>query len=312
MRAAVRLGCLAALLAGAAALGVAACHGGSAAPPAGGDEDGGDSGGSADATREDGGLLDAGHDSALKGNCEPVKGRCDLVLQDCEAGTQCAAEEGADGGYTATCVPTYPVQHIGLGYPCCPPAQADQDTCLPGLVCVGDPCVGDAGGGRCSPYCCAGDDTPCGQSPEGFAGHCDVGVVDNAGTPLYDVCEYAAPCEPLGIVPCPAGYACLVEDTTGSAKCSEIFNGGAAPAAEGQACAYDNSCAAGLMCLTTSSPEGGSISECLMLCSTGTGTPPFDAGALGMGPGTGGCDTGKQCVSAPQIFPAWLGVCIDG
>jgi hypothetical protein len=112
-------------------------------------------------------------------------------------------------------------------------------------------------------------------------------------------------------VACPSGSTCLVEDTTGTAKCSESFNGGAPLAGEGQTCPYDNSCEPGLMCLTTPNPEGGgSIAQCYMLCYTGQGTPPFDAGALAMTPGTGGCDPGKQCDTATQLFPLWLGVCV--
>ena len=306
-----RLAWLTAVVACTAAGAMAACSSSSAAPS--GDVDAGvaDTGGGIDATQVETGSHDAGAESSLKGNCEPVKGTCDLVLQNCEAGSQCVAEQQADASYTATCGPTYAVQHVALGYSCCPPAAADEDPCLPGLKCIGNPCVGDAGGGRCVPYCCAGDDTPCGESPEGFTGHCDVGVVDNAGTPLYDVCEYAPPCKPLGVVPCPSGYTCLVQDTSGDAKCSQIFNGGAPPAGEGQPCPYNNSCQPGLMCLTTAGPDGGSASECLMLCYTGKGAPPFDAGALGMTPGTGTCNAGKQCATATQIFPAWLGVCIN-
>jgi hypothetical protein len=310
-----RLAWLAALLACCGTGALAACTGRSSASPGGDDAGVPEAAAQDDATQpRDAGPADGAHEASLKGACEPVRGACDLVLQDCPSGSQCAAQPLADGGYTAACGPTYGVQHIAAGYPCCPPAAPADDPCLPGLQCVGDPCAGDAGdaggGGRCSPYCCAGDDTPCGVSPEGFAGHCDIGVVDNAGTPLYDVCEYAPTCEPLGLLPCPAGYTCLVEDTTGGAKCSPIYNGGAPPAGEGQPCPHDNACQSGLMCLRTSGPEGGSESVCLMLCYTGQGAPPFDAGALGMMPGTGTCNPGKTCASATQIFPAWLGVCI--
>jgi hypothetical protein len=202
------------------------------------------------------------------------------------------------------------VQHIQPGYPCCPSATSTDDPCLPGLRCIGNPCTGDAGGGRCSAYCCAGDDTPCGASPEGVPGHCDIGIVDNAGTPLYDVCDYAPPCKPFGLLPCPAGSACLVQDTSGGAHCAQIYDGDAGAAGEGEPCVYDNSCADGLMCLTDTGPDGGPQQVCLMLCATGQGAPPFDAGALGMQPGTGGCDPGKHCVAATQIFPSWLGVCL--
>lgn len=307
-----RLACLAALLGcGAAGVLAAACSTGSSSPSGGADASVTDvsSPGEA-ATQRDAGGGDAASESSLKGGCEPVEGSCDLVLQGCPSGSQCVSGPLPDGGYTAACGPTYGVQHIAAGYPCCRPSSPDADPCLPGLTCVGDPCVGDAGGGRCSPYCCAGVDTPCGVSPEGFTGHCDIGVVDDAGTPLYDVCDYAPICQPLGLLPCPSGYTCLVEGTIGGAKCSPIYNGGAPPAGEGQPCTYDNSCQSGLMCLATSGADGGSVSDCYMLCSTGKGTPPFDAGALGMMPGTGTCNPGKQCGTATQIFPAWLGVCV--
>jgi hypothetical protein len=255
---------------------------------------------------------DAGDAAAdeVHGHCEPVTGSCDLVLQACPSGQECVAGAQAEGGFATSCQPVHAGQHIEPGYACCPATASTGDPCLPGLTCVGDPCTGDAGGGLCAPYCCEGDDTPCGSSSEGVAGHCDLGVVDNAGTTLYDVCDYALACKPLGVQPCPLGQACLVRDTSGSAQCVHVYNGGAAAAQEGAACTYVNSCADGLMCLTDTGPDGGAQQVCLMLCSTGQGTPPFDAGALGMQPGTGGCDPGKHCAAAAAIFPAWLGVCL--
>lgn len=249
-----------------------------------------------------------GPDAAIDGACEPVKGACSLVLQDCPAGQECSVTSGD----VTACGPTEPAQHIAKGFACCPPSGVGaQDPCLPGLVCVGDDCVGDAGGGRCSPYCCAGDDTPCGTSPEGFPGHCDETVVDTAsGKPLYDICEYAPPCKPLGILACPPGYACLVEDTSGGAKCTQIFNGGAPPGQEGQPCTYRNSCDDGLMCLDRTFADGGMSQQCLLLCYTGKAGAPFDAGVLDGGPGSGGCDQGKACVGVPNLFPPWLGVCL--
>jgi hypothetical protein len=288
---------------------VVACSSHSA-PAAGVDASAAEVGPGVDAAQLDVHVVEAGHEASLEGGCEPVKGPCDLVLQDCPSGSQCGVQSRPDGSYLAACGPTQAVQHVALANPCCPSATAADDPCLPGLVCIGDPCVGDAGGGRCTPYCCTGNDTNCGASPEGFTGHCDVSIVDNAGAPLYEVCEYAPPCKPLGLVACPAGYTCLVEDQAGDSKCSQIFNAGGPALTEGQTCKYNNACASGLMCLTETTPEGGTTAQCLMLCYTGSGTPPFDAGALGMKPGTGGCNTGKACSPAPQIFPPWLGVCL--
>jgi len=255
------------------------------------------------------GARDASPDSAA-GHCEPVTGPCDLVLQTCPSDQECVAAPQTDGGFATSCEPLHATQHIEPGYPCCPAASSTDDPCLPGLTCVGDPCTGDAGGGLCSPYCCEGDDTPCGSSSTGVPGHCDLGIVDDTGATLYDVCDYALPCKPFGVQPCPAGEACLVGDTSGGAQCVQIYDGAAPPALEGAACTYVNSCADGLMCLTDTGPDGGAQQVCLMLCATGQGTPPFDAGALAMQPGTGGCDPGKHCAAATQIFPAWLGVCL--
>lgn len=272
----------------------------------------------ADATQaQDSSSADAASDQAVQANCEPAKGpACDLVLQNCPAGKQCIAVAQGGGKYTTECGPTYATQHIDKGYPCCPPSSTSDEPCLPGLECIGNPCTGDAGpggaggGGRCTPYCCSGDDTPCGDSPEGFAGHCHLNVVDGQGNPLYSVCDYAPPCKPLQVLPCPSGYGCIVQDTSGGASCSQIFNGGGPPAQEGQACQYNNSCADGLMCLTTTASDGGSSNQCMMLCYTGKGTPPFNPQSLAMGPGTGGCNAGKTCATAPQIFPSWLGICV--
>jgi hypothetical protein len=296
-----------------------------------------DDAGAADATLGDGALdVDAalppddtgpGRDTALPplpdsspvvtGNCEPVQGpACDLVLQNCAPGdagpTQCFVATAADGGYTTACVDVAPSQHLVKGHGCCPASSALQ--CDQGLECIGDPnqpC--DGGGpppGRCTPHCCSGgdasDDFLCGSSvPEGYPGHCDTLVVNGSDQGLYYACTYDIPCEPFRLEPCPSGSTCEIVDPSGTAQCDTIYTtGGGAPPTEGQPCVALNNCADGLVCL---GPTGSSV--CYMLCLTPGAATPFDAGALAMGPGTGGCVSTEQCNIPISGYPAWISVC---
>jgi hypothetical protein len=180
---------------------------------------------------------------------------------------------------------------------------------LPGLECVGSACVdGSAPTARCSPHCCSGDDSLCGSSPEGFPGHCDLTV--SSGSPavdLFNACTYSAACKPLGVVPCPNGFDCIVSDPQGTASCVGIYAADAAAGyGEGHGCSYANNCQDGMNCIGI----GDAGFQCTMLCLVPGSTPPFDAGALGGGPGHGGCTGSKQCRAATAIFPPWLGVCL--
>jgi hypothetical protein len=260
-----------------------------------------------DTGASDGGSQDATGDQ-LTGNCAPVKGACDIVLQNCGAGKECVVSRGSDGGFATACFPTTNNEHIPMGSPCCPGAQ---NPCLPGLECLGASCQGDAAPtSRCAPHCCTGDDSICGQSPEGYPGHCDTNVNSGGSNPvdLFEICTYSAVCKPFGIIACPSGTACEVLDNLGSAKCDNIYNpadSGPGGAKEGDPCAALNQCADGLMCFGSNNAD-----KCKMLCLIANSSPPFDAGALDGAPLHGGCTQGKSCVGvSASTFPSWLGLC---
>jgi hypothetical protein len=305
-----------ALLAGGSIIGTAACSGDSAAPEGGLDASF-DSTSGADAGHDAAPLADAGHDAATPkvdagGHCSAVTGACDIVAQDCDGASECFEVPGDGGIWTTACIPTTGNSRIAKGAPCCPGQQSNP--CLPGLECLGDLCQGDAApSARCAPRCCSGNAAVCGSSPEGFPGVCDTDVTgplpDGGVQDLFFICSYSEVCRPLGLAPCPTGFGCLVSDNQGSAKCVQIYdpNGPADGLGEGAACTYANQCADGLMCL---GPKGAQAT-CRMLCLTPGSMPPFDAGALADGPGTGGCAAGKTCSAPldPTQFPAWLSLC---
>jgi hypothetical protein len=266
-----------------------------------------DSSGVDSSGNDDGGadtMGDVGDEVVLKGGCEDIDGSCDLVLQNCAAGKQCV-----QFGTHTQCASTSPKQHIAKGYLCCP----GRGDCAPGLQCLGGPpCTGPdagppAGGARCTPACCQGDDTPCGNTPEGFQGTCNLRIENpnNTNETLYWVCLYVEPCKPFGIQPCPVGDGCYVIDNNGGFECAAIYNNGGPPAGEGAPCQSVNSCADGLDCL--GSPDGGFA--CTMICYTGKGNPPFNANQVDGGPYSGGCSKGKTCMQDIN-YPAWLGICL--
>jgi hypothetical protein len=239
-------------------------------------------------------------DAGPAGHCSAVNTACDIVLQDCPPTEQCVAVGLADGGIGTKCVSVSSAQHIKLGDPCCPVDNPTLDSCDRGLQCSGTRCDDAGGGGECTAACC--DDSTCGQDHNGFQGHCTLTQVGPNNQALYNVCLYAQSCKPFRVLPCPQGEACVLEDSTGASTCIPIDtpNGGLS---EGTVCTDANSCKDGLACL--SAQDAG---VCTMLCYTRTGSPPFDAGALPMGPGTGGCTGNKTC-RAVGGFPGWLGIC---
>jgi len=256
----------------------------------------------------DGGSGDASPDQGPSGHCSAVQGpACDLVLQDCESGLECTVAN-SDAGLTTACVT--PGSGKGrAGAPCC----ADQgDQCGPGLECIGAACSGaDAAvalAGRCTPHCCPGDDSRCGESdPEGFPGTCDLQVLASesggARVPLYHVCSYKPGCKPFRIQACPADETCLLQTDRTTYRCADIHNPPGLPLS--QPCQYANDCADGLYCLGSAG-----ATTCRTMCyREGAGAPPFDASAVRNEPGYGGCPAGSACTGAVTGYPGYLGFC---
>lgn len=241
--------------------------------------------------------VDAGDASdGSRGRCSPVQGpACDLVLQDCAAGSECIVVDSASGPTTG-CVPKG-TGNLPAGAKCCP----DQENpCAGGLLCVGA-CSGGEQTGRCTPRCCPGDDGICGSSSEGYPGACELSIVDQ-GQPLYHVCAYKPACKPFKIQPCAAGQTCLLHTDNANYRCSGISNPPANPA--GQPCSLGDECEDGLACL---GPQGAAL--CRYLCYRDGGTPPFDPSAIRNEPGRGGCPGGGACSGSITGAPSYLGFC---
>jgi len=240
---------------------------------------------------------------AREGGCTAVKGPCDLVVQDCADDAkgrkqECVVARAPTGELTTQCVPVQPSQQLPMGRGCCP---GSANPCLPGLTCVGDPCVdGGPVTGRCTPACCEGDDVSCGQSdPEGIGGQCDLSLFVESNE-VHRVCSYRERCKPFGVEPCKQGQLCIVEDKVGTAGCIGSNN-----IQNRQPCQFANDCADGYICV---GPAGAGI--CRMFCLTPNSNPPFDASAATGGPGRGGCPAGEACKGPGfQNLPDWLQLC---
>jgi hypothetical protein len=215
----------------------------------------------------------------------PLKGECDIVAQNCpNKADECIALNDGDGGLSLKCQ-TANTGSIPKGGKCSSTGQ-----CVPGTECIQ---------GRCAWHCCNGDDTPCGTSvPEGYIGTCNINLVDSKQNKVGEVCAYSADCTPFGLKPCPVNSTCLVQDMSGKATCSEIYN--PPGLGENATCTAANECKDGMMCL-------GMPGKCTTVCYKGGGS--FDAGVAKMDAGLGGCPMGKSCSGGIQNLPAWLGVC---
>ena len=261
----------------------------------------GDAGPGAKSDAADGGTRDGA--SGREGGCTAVKGPCDLVLQDCADDAkgqkqECVVARADTGDLTTQCVPVQPSQQLPIGRGCCP---GNANPCLPGLSCVGDPCV-DGGpiSGRCTPACCEGDHASCGQSdPEGIGGQCDLTLFVES-TEVHRVCSYRERCKPFGVEPCKQNQTCIVEDKVGTAGCIASNN-----IQNRQPCKFANDCADGFICV---GPEDAGV--CRMFCLTPNSLPPFDASAATGEPGRGGCPAGETCTGPGfQNLPDWLQLC---
>jgi hypothetical protein len=256
-------------------------------------------------------------DAGLTGHCSRVNGpACDIVLQNCPSGHECVvvndptAESGL--GQITSCQPTQSSEHLPAGSACCP---GPNNSCNAGLTCVGSNCVGDAGGGQCTPACCPGDggtvQANCGSSPVGYIGTCNLDLTIADGSVLYTTCIYASSCTVFA-QPCGATYTCSVENKSGTSKCVQIYNpdGGPNGLPAGAGCSSANSCEQGTNCISFISPDGGAGPyTCTYLCYIAGGSPPFDAGILTGKPGAGGCPSGQTCNPDTMNLPAWLGLC---
>jgi hypothetical protein len=282
----------AAILGGFGAFGLA-CSSPSPAftPDAGNDATTNDSGTNKDSGKDGtpgtDGSLDGG------GGCtSPVTGECDIVAQNCSGGNECVLIDDGKGNTSTKCEPAG-TGAIPKGGVC--NSGGSGNPCVKGTTCVS---------GRCAPACCEGQDSLCGNSiPEGFTGQCNLNVVDQANKPLYRACSYNAACKPFKVQPCPTDYTCIVEDQSGTATCSKIFQ--PPGKTEGAACTSKNDCQDGMMCLGNA--DGGF--SCKYTCYKGGG-PYFDGGAVpDAAPGAGGCKSPKTCQGGIQQLPTWLGIC---
>jgi hypothetical protein len=261
------------------------------------------------------------NDTGLVGNCSPVNGpACDIVRQNCPKGKECVLVDDPDAalGVSTACFSTTPTEHLAIGSFCCPPANENDNPCDPGMVCIGNPCIGDGGsgggGGNCSPGCCAGLDggmpsNNCGTNPTGYKGQCDLNIINNESQVLYSACTYSAKCITLDVAPCGNGYECVVENEAGASECLFIIgpDGGSVGVPAGGNCSmYD--CAPNLGCIVLGSTGADT---CLWQCYLG-GITPFDAGLLDGSTGAlghGGCPSTYTCEPI-EGYPNWLGACI--
>jgi hypothetical protein len=238
--------------------------------------------------------VDSAVDSGKVGNCSPAKGPCDIVLQNCPAQQECVVI-----GTATKCQPVQATQQLGVGRTCCP--NGNGNPCLPGLSCIGSDCTdGGVPSARCAPACCTGDDQACGKSdPEGISGTCDLTIVDDMQTKLYNVCTYRQRCQPFKIEPCKPLETCLVEDKVGSASCVT-----SAGKTNRQPCSAGNDCADGFSCY----PDGDA-GVCHQVCLLPGSVHPFDASVEEGGPGMGGCPSGEKCLVQFSNRPSWFALC---
>jgi len=263
---------------------------------------GGPDGTSPDGTSRDGskpdgsGPGDSGGGDVTPQTCEAgVGGNCDIVLQNCGSGKQCELAQATDGGLELDCV--------SAGNGIFPEGKACNTTsqCVGGLECIE---------GRCARHCCNGDDAVCSKSvPEGFAGKCNLNITDqqNSSIVYYSVCTYSQPCQPFQIQGCGGGLTCIIQDSSGTATCSDYPNGDAG-LGEKATCSASNACNDGMGCYGLA--DGGF--SCQWNCYVKNQGGPYDSQiAADAGKGYGGCPSNETCqaINWNGALPAWLGLC---
>lgn len=272
--------------------------------------------GSSDGSRDGSG----GGDGSSGGDSGPTScpsltlpGTCDLVTQNCEAGNECDPVFDNSGNIVAACIPQSSGS-VPLGHECCP--DQNNGNCVSGTSCGGPPCTITDGGpgtktGRCAPYCCPTDSNHCGESdPEGVRGVCNTttfGSNPDGGSDIQFgmTCTYPLACKPFGVQPCGSSAECTLADDGVSFRCNGIENPPGQDA--GTICNAGNACKSGMECL---GPVDASTTCTLMCYQKDGGTPPpFDAAALPMTPGFGGCYPGQTCAGTLIGGPAWYGFC---
>jgi len=170
---------------------------------------------------------------------------CKLVSPQCGCGAGQACYMDPDGARTCAAAGSTPAAGGCT-------AIAD---CAAGNTCVG---LSDTVG-ACHRFC--DTDADCGGQPGAL---CILGLADTMGADLPETtCTLG--CEPATNTGCPAGSWCFLgQESEGAMRdlshCSADPQG---PATQGQACATQEDCAPGFLCLDT---DGAGTTECLQLC----------------------------------------------
>jgi hypothetical protein len=140
------------------------------------------------------------------------EGDCNLLNQNCPAGTGCAPINGAS---TTGCVQGG-LKEAGMGC-------ANNNECMGGTSCVF---------GKCAAFCCPNNHQPCG------GGFCNVNVDYGMGAYAY-VCSYPTVCQLFEDNQCSANEDCHPMWNEGIATCVQPSSN---PVGEGEPCQYINDC----------------------------------------------------------------------
>lgn len=187
-------------------------------------------------------------------------GPCDLLAQDCPAGSTCK-ETLLSAGWSTHCVLSNGLK--GEGEKC-----LNDDECAEKLTCSA---------GRCAPVCCKATNAPC------LGGICNLFIrLDETGKVTKQVCHYAKACTLLVADACEKGYDCHIEDgVQGLATCVQPN----VIMPDLGYCQNINDCSNMEDCF-----QGKSKKQCHYYCKLQP-----DAGALPVG--LGGCPMGQACVN---------------